>query len=79
MNAEIAKLLKVLMPEAGRAAWKDCARHDSPVSTRTKRISLREIVDSLIVENVCGRDRGAANRTTEIAVADISRPARTEI
>ncbi len=53
MNAEIAKLLKVLMPEAGRAAWK-IARDTIASLDGYEKDLAREIVDSLIVENVCG-------------------------
>jgi len=53
MNAEIAKLLKVLMPEAGRAAWKIARDTISGLDAYEKDLA-REIVDSLIVENVCG-------------------------
>jgi hypothetical protein len=53
MNAEIAKLLKVLMPEAGRAAWKIARDTIAGLDAYEKDLA-REIVDSLIVENVCG-------------------------
>jgi hypothetical protein len=53
MNAEIAKLLKVILPEAGRAAWK--IAHDTIAGLDPYEKDLaREIVDSLIVENVSG-------------------------
>jgi hypothetical protein len=53
MNAEIAKLLRVLLDEAGRAAWK--IAHDAIAGFDTCEKDLaREIVDSLIVERVCG-------------------------
>ena len=53
MNAEISKLLQVLMPEAGRAAWK-IARDTIAGFDPYEKDLAREIVDSLIVENVCG-------------------------
>jgi hypothetical protein len=53
MNAEISKLLKVLMPEAGRAAWK-IARDTIAGFDPYEKDLAREIVDSLMVESVCG-------------------------
>ena len=53
MNPEIAKLLKVILPEAGRAAWK-IARDTIAGLDPYERDLAREIVDSLIVENVSG-------------------------
>jgi hypothetical protein len=53
LNAEIAKLLKVLMPEAGRAAWKIARDTIAGLDAYEKDLA-REIVDSLIVESVCG-------------------------
>jgi hypothetical protein len=53
MNAEIAKLLKVILPEAGRAAWKIARDTIAGLDPYEKDLA-REIVDSLIVENVSG-------------------------
>jgi hypothetical protein len=53
MNAEISKLLKLLMPESGRAAWK-IARDTLAGLDPYEKDLAREIVDSLIVENACG-------------------------
>src|ERR1700722_2997349 len=53
MNTEVSKLLKVLMPEAGRAAWK-IARDTIAVLDPYEKDLAREIVDSLIVESACG-------------------------
>ena len=53
MNAEIAKLLTVLLDEAGRAAWKIARDAIAGFDTYEKDLA-REIVDSLIVERVCG-------------------------
>ena len=53
MNAEISKLVKVLLPEAGRAAWKIARDTIADLDGYEKDLA-REIVDSLIVENVCG-------------------------
>ena len=53
MNPEIAKLLKVLMPEAGRAAWKIARDTIASLDPHEKDLA-REIVDSLIVESTCG-------------------------
>ena len=53
MNAEIAKLLKVLLNEAGRAAWKIARDVIVPLDPYEKDLA-RELVDSLIVESVCG-------------------------
>jgi hypothetical protein len=53
MNAEISKLIKILLPEAGRAAWK-IARDTIAGLDSYERDLAREIVDSLIVDNVCG-------------------------
>jgi hypothetical protein len=53
MNAEISKLLKVLMPEAGRAAWKIARDTIAGLDPYEKDLA-REIVDSLIVESACG-------------------------
>src|SRR6266481_3669692 len=53
MNAEIAKLLRVLLDEAGRAAWK--IAHDAIAGFDPYEKDLaRETVDSLMVESVCG-------------------------
>ena len=53
INAEISKLLAHLMPEAGRAAWKIARDSIAGLDPYEKDLA-REIVDSLIVENVCG-------------------------
>ncbi|HLX04323.1 MAG TPA: hypothetical protein VKR28_02260 [Candidatus Binatus sp.] len=53
VNAEISKLLTVLMPEAGRAAWK-IARDTLAGFDPYEKDLAREIVDSLVVESVCG-------------------------
>ena len=56
MNAEISKRLKVLLPEAGRAAWKIARDTIASLDPYARGTSAREIVDSLIVENVCGEN-----------------------
>ena len=53
INAEISKLLAHLMPEAGRAAWKIARDSIAGLDPYEKDLA-REIVDSLIIENVCG-------------------------
>jgi len=53
MNAEISKLIKILLPEAGRAAWKIARDTIAGLDSYEKDLA-REIVDSLIVDNVCG-------------------------
>jgi len=53
MNAEISKLLKILLPESGRVAWKIARDRIAGLDSYEKDLA-REIVDSLIVENVCG-------------------------
>jgi hypothetical protein len=53
MNAEISKRLKILLPEAGRAAWKIARDTIAGLDPYEKDLA-REIVDSLMVENVCG-------------------------
>ena len=53
INAEISKLLAHLMPEAGRAAWKIARDSIAGLDPYEKDLA-REIVDSLMVENVCG-------------------------
>ena len=55
MNAEISKQLNVLLPEAGRAAWK-IARDTVAGLDGYEKDLAREIVDSLIVENLCGEN-----------------------
>ena len=68
-NAEISKRLKVLMPEAGRAAWK-IARDTIAGFDPYEKDLAREIVDSLIVESVCGETAARPDRRTEVAIAD---------
>ncbi|MGC2445023.1 hypothetical protein, partial [Candidatus Binatus sp.] len=53
INAEISKLLAHLLPEAGRAAWKIARDSIAGLDPYEKDLA-REIVDSLMVENVCG-------------------------
>jgi hypothetical protein len=53
MNAEISELIKILLPEAGRAAWKIARDTIAGLDSYEKDLA-REIVDSLIVDNVCG-------------------------
>jgi hypothetical protein len=53
MNLEISKRLKLLLPEAGRAAWKIARDTIAGLDLYEKDLA-REIVDSLIVENACG-------------------------
>jgi len=59
MNAEISKLVKVHLAEAGRAAWK-IARDTVAGLDGYEKDLAREIVDSLIVENVCGETAALA-------------------
>ena len=51
INAEISKLLAHLLPEAGRAAWKIARDSIAGLDPYEKDLA-REIVDSLMVENV---------------------------
>jgi hypothetical protein len=53
MNPEVSKRLKLLLPEAGRAAWKIACDTIAGLDLYEKDLA-REIVDSLIIENVSG-------------------------
>ncbi len=53
MNAAISNLLKALLADAGRAAWK-IARDRIADLDRYERELAREIIDSLMMEVVCG-------------------------
>ncbi len=53
MNAAISNLLKALLADAGRAAWK-IARDRIADLDRYERELAREIIDSLMMEAVCG-------------------------
>ena len=52
-NAEIAKHVGTLMTDAGRAAWK-IARHQITEMKGYEKEVAREIVDTIVVENICG-------------------------
>ncbi|MGD0118583.1 MAG: hypothetical protein ABSD30_11000 [Candidatus Binatus sp.] len=53
MNAAVAKLVKAMLSQAGRAAWK-IARDRIAELDAYDRDLAREIIDSLIVEKACG-------------------------
>src|ERR1035437_3935517 len=53
MNAVISSQIKALLAEAGRAAWKIARDRIADLDGYEKDLA-REIIDSLIMENVCG-------------------------
>ncbi len=53
MNAVISNQVKALLAEAGRAAWKIARDRIADLDGYEKDLA-REIIDSLIMENVCG-------------------------
>ncbi len=63
MNAAVADLVKALLAEAGRAAWK-IARDRLADLNGYERDLAREIIDSLIIERVCGG-------TAALAIAEL--------
>jgi hypothetical protein len=54
MNAAVLNLVKALLAEAGRAAWKIARDRIADLDADDKDLA-REIIDSLIIEKVCGR------------------------
>jgi len=54
MNAAVLNLVKALLAEAGRAAWKIARDRIADLDTNDKDLA-REIIDALIIEKVCGR------------------------
>ncbi|MGA9725457.1 MAG: hypothetical protein WBQ86_23575 [Candidatus Binatus sp.] len=59
MNAAISNLLKAFLADAGRAAWK-IARDRIADLDGYERELAREIIDSLMMETVCGRTAALA-------------------
>ena len=53
MNAAVLNLVKALLAEAGRAAWKIARDRIAELDADEKDLA-REIIDSLIIEKVCG-------------------------
>ncbi len=53
MNAVISSQVKALLAQAGRAAWKIARDRIADLDSYEKDLA-REIIDSLIMENVCG-------------------------
>ena len=53
MNAAISNQVKALLAEAGRAAWKIARDKIADLQGYEKDLA-REIIDSLVMENVCG-------------------------
>ena len=53
MNAAVLNLVKALLAEAGRAAWKIARDRIADLDAYEKDLA-REIIDSLIIEKVCG-------------------------
>jgi hypothetical protein len=54
MNAAVLNVVKALLAEAGRAAWKIARDRIADLDADEKDLA-REIIDSLIIEKVCGR------------------------
>ena len=54
MNAAVLNVVKALLAEAGRAAWKIARDRIADLDADDKDLA-REIIDSLILEKVCGR------------------------
>ncbi len=70
MNPEISKLLKVLLPEAGRAAWK--IARDTIAGFDPYRQGPRARNSRFADRREClRRDGGAPHRAAEVAVADL--------
>ncbi len=76
MNAEISKLLKVLLPAAGRAAWK-IARDSIDSLDPYEKDLAREIVDSLIVEYACDQTAPLAIEELKSRLPLVARGAST--
>jgi hypothetical protein len=53
MNAAVLNLVKALLAEAGRAAWKIARDRIAELDADEKGLA-REIIDALIIEKVCG-------------------------
>ena len=53
MNAAVLNLVKALLAEAGRAAWKIARDRIADLDADEKDLA-REIIDALIIEKVCG-------------------------
>jgi len=79
-NAEVSNQVKALLAETGRAAWK-IARDRIAELDGYERDLAREIIDSLIVENVCGGTAALAIDELKARVPMVARdgmaPART--
>ncbi len=72
MNAAVLNLVKALLAEAGRAAWK-IARDRIADLDGYDRDLAREIIDSLIVEKVCGNTAALALEELKSRVPMVAR------
>ena len=72
MNAVISSQVKALLAEAGRAAWKIARDRIADLDGYEKDLA-REIIDSLIMENVCGGTAALAIEELQARVPMVAR------
>jgi len=72
MNAVISSQIKALLAEAGRAAWKIARERIADLDGYEKDLA-REIIDSLIMENVCGGTAALAIEELQSRVPMVAR------
>ena len=74
MNAVISNQVKALLAEAGRAAWKIARDRIADLDGYEKDLA-REIIDSLIIQNVCGGTAALAIEELKSRVPMVARAA----
>ncbi|HEY9157827.1 hypothetical protein [Candidatus Binatus sp.] len=72
MNAVISSQVKALLAETGRAAWKIARDRTADLDGYEKDLA-REIIDSLIMENVCGGTAALAIEELQSRVPMVAR------
>jgi hypothetical protein len=72
MNAAVLNLVKALLAEAGRAAWKIARDRTADLDDYDKDLA-REIIDALIIEKVCGNTAAIALEDLKSCVPMVAR------